>query len=238
MLYLYHTIIYQPLLNILIFFYNTVAFRDLGVAIILLTVLIRFALYPLFNKSARHQMIMVKLQPKLKEIQETHKHDREKQAQATMSLYKEHGINPFSGFLLLLVQLPVLIALYQIFLRILNTTSLVDLYSFVKAPALMNASFLGLMDLSQSSIVMVVLAALAQYFQARLSIPKSSGQSPSPAERMGRQMAFIGPIITVIIFYKLPAAVSLYWIVTLLFSIIQQLIINRQLSKHELGKIN
>src|SRR3989344_8878862 len=114
MTYFYDHIIYYPILNALVFLYNTIAFHDLGIAIILLTILVRVILYPLFHKSARHQAISQRLQPEVKKLQELHKHDKKKQTEAIMELHKEHGINPFSGFLLLLVQLPILIALYQI----------------------------------------------------------------------------------------------------------------------------
>jgi len=236
MAYIYNLILYQPLLNALIFFYNTIALHDLGLSIIFLTILIRAILYPIFQKSVRHQTVMQRLQPKLKKIQEDHKNDREKQTQAMMALYKEHKINPFSGFLLLLVQLPILIALYQIFIRSLKPNFLVGLYGFVPAPASIHATLFGLINLDQRSILMVGLAALAQYFQAKLALPKvSSGQAPTAAEKMSRQMVFMGPVLTLVIFYGFPAAVSLYWFVTSLFSIFQQIIINKQLAHGEMG---
>lgn len=239
MSYLYHTILYNPLLNILIFLYNTIAVRDLGLSIILLTVLIRLILFPIFHKSARHQVVMQKLQPAIKKIQETHKSDREKQAQAMMALYKEHNVNPFSGFLLLIVQLPILIALYQIILKSLKPGVLAGLYNFVSAPLAINTSFLGLINLQERSIFIVVLAGLAQYLQAKLAIPKrESSANLTPAEKTVRQMVFIGPLITVIIFYNLPAAVGLYWLATSLFSIVQQIIVNKQIAYGKSGDAN
>jgi YidC/Oxa1 family membrane protein insertase len=239
MIYLYNIILYRPLLNALIFFYNTVALQDLGLSIIFLTILIRLILFPIFQKSTRHQMIMQRLQPKLKKIQEDHKNDREKQTQAMMALYKEHQVNPFSGFLLLLVQLPILIALYQIFIRSLRPDFLVGLYPFVSAPALINSTLFGLINLGQRSILMVGLAALAQYFQAKLSLPKiPPGQAPTAAEKMGRNMVFMGPILTLAIFYNLPAAISLYWFVASLFSVFQQAIINKQIAHGKVGNSN
>lgn len=239
MAYLYNLLIYQPLVNALIFFYNTVAFENLGLAIIFLTLLIRMVLFPLFHKSTRHQMMMMKLQPEVKKIQEKHKHDREKQTLAMMELYKEHNVNPFSGILLLIIQLPVLFALFQIFRSSFVAESLRGtLYGFVKTPAALNVLFLGLINLEQGSILMVGLAAVAQYFQAKLSLPPKSGGAPSAAERMSRQMVFVGPIFTLLIFYRLPAAVGLYWAVTSLFSVIQQLIINKSLKNGPTGNIN
>ena len=236
MKYFYDAIFYQPLLNALIFFYNTVAFQDLGLAIIFLTVLVRLVLFPVFQKSVRHQAVMQRLQPKLKKAQEEHKHDREKQTQAMMALYREHRVNPFSGFFLLLIQLPILIAVYYIFLNSLKPDFLVGLYSFVGAPPTISHFFLGLIDLGRPSILMVGLAAIAQYFQGKLALPKpEKGQEPTQAEQIGRRMVFIGPLITLGIFYNLPAAVSLYWIVTSAFSVLQQIIVNRQLAHGELG---
>src|SRR3989344_1229472 len=110
MIEIYNSLIYQPILNILVFFYKTIAFYDFGLAIIFCTIFIRIILYPVFHKSAKHQSVMQKIQPKLEKVRELHKDDKEKQMKATMDLYKEHNINPFSGILLLLVQLPVLIA--------------------------------------------------------------------------------------------------------------------------------
>lgn len=237
--YLYNLILYRPLLNALIFLYNTIALRDLGLAIIFLTLIIRLLLFPLFNKSSRHQIIMQKLQPKLKQIQETHKHDKEKQAQAMMDLYKEHKVNPFSGIIILVAQFPIIIALYQIFLNSLKPNFLSGLYRVVVAPQPLHNSLFGLINLGEKSILIVVLAATAQYFQSRLALPKlEPGQKPSQMEKMSRQMVFMGPAITLVIFYNLPAAIGLYWFVTSLFSIFQQIIVNKKLAKEEAQKNN
>jgi YidC/Oxa1 family membrane protein insertase len=142
----FHIILYQPLLNILIFFYNTIAFGDLGISIIFLTILIRLILFPIFQKSVRNQTILQKIQPKIKKIQEDHKHDKEKQAKELLSLYREHKVNPFSGFLFLLIQLPILIILYQLFLRGLTAASFGDLYNFIATPKNFQTFFLGLIN--------------------------------------------------------------------------------------------
>lgn len=232
MSYLFTTIIYRPLLNALIFFYNTVAAHDLGLAIIFLTVLIRLILFPLFHKSAHHQVKMQRLQPQIKKIQELHKGDREKQTKALMDLHKEHGVNPFSGFLLLLVQLPILITLYQIVLRSLKPGAISGLYNFVSAPEILKPTFLGLIPLGERSILIVCLAALAQYFQAKLSLQSlPAGETPTQAEKVARQMVFVGPILTVVLFWNFPAAIGLYWFITSLFSVGQQIIVNKQLKK-------
>jgi len=231
--YLYQEIFYRPILNALVFLYQTVAGHDLGLAIIFVTILIRLLLFPFFHKGAKQQMLMQRIQPKVKKIQETHKDDRDKQAQALMELYKEHGVNPFSSFLLLIIQLPVLITLYRIFLSGLGPQQFASLYSFVHAPSSVNAVLLGILDLKARNVILVIIVGIAQYFQVRLAMYRAPGNiaTLSQAERIARQTAFIGPIITVVIFFNFPAAVSLYWLVTSLFSIVQQIFVNRHLEK-------
>src|SRR3989344_8243509 len=114
---IFNTILYKPLFNLLVFLYQYITFEDLGTAIILLTVIIRFILFPLFYKSFKNQTLMQKIQPEIQRIQHEHKENREKQAQALLELYKTHKVNPFSGFLMILVQIPILIVLYQLFLK-------------------------------------------------------------------------------------------------------------------------
>ncbi len=231
MAYLYNIIFYQPILNALVFFYDTIAFRDFGLAIILTTLLVRIILFPLFHKGSHQQMVMQRLQPKIKKIQELHKDDKEKQSKALMDLYKEHGVNPFSSLLLLIIQLPILIALYQIVRSSLGAGTLNQLYSFVAAPGVVHATFLGLINLADKNLTLVVLAAIAQYFQARLAIYRMPGEAPSQAQKIASQMSFIGPIMTIVIFYGFPAAVGLYWLVSSVFSVAQQLIINKKLKE-------
>jgi YidC/Oxa1 family membrane protein insertase len=234
----FHTILFQPLFNALIFFYNTAAFGDIGIAIIILTIAIRFILYPLFRKSLRYQALMQRIQPKLKEIQEKHKQDKAKQTEAMLALYKEHQVNPFSGFLLLLVQLPILIVLYRLFFGWLNSEHFSWLYPFIHAPKVLNLSFLGLINLNGPSMLMVVAAAIAQYAQGRLSLPRKKKSEWSDAERMSARMLALGPVLTVVIFARLPSAVSLYWLTTSLFSVVQQIMVNRELSNGTLGTIH
>jgi YidC/Oxa1 family membrane protein insertase len=231
MIYLYHLIFKYPILNLLIYFYQTIAFHDLGLAIIFVTIFLRLILYPFFHTGAKQQMLMQRIQPHVKKIQEQHKDDREKQAQALMALYKEHGVNPFSSILLLIIQLPILIALYRIILYTIPQASFVGLYSFVAAPHSINAMFLGIFNLQVRNFWFVLVAAAAQFFQARLAIwrnPNTQG-TPSQAEKLARQMAYIAPIITLVIFYSLPAAVDLYWITSSVFSVLQQAIVNKHL---------
>jgi len=225
---MFQTFLINPLFNALVVFYNTIAYQDLGLAIIFLTVAIRIIFLPLFYKSAKNQILIQRLQPELNKIQHDHKDNKEKQAQAMMELYKKHNVNPFSGFFMIFIQLPILIALYQVFLSGFSIEMFKDLYSFVSAPSEINSFLFGLIDLKKGSILMVSLAAAAQYFQGSLALPKTvKGKELSPAESIGRQMVYFGPLLTILILGKLPAAIGLYWLVTSVFSVVQQIYINR-----------
>src|SRR3989338_11377091 len=148
----YNTFFYQPLFNLLVFIYNTIAANDLGIAIIVLTVFIRILLYPLSLKSIQAQKAMQDLQPKLEALKKQYGKDREKLAEATMKLYKEEKVNPLSSCLPLLLQLPFFIALFQVFSNGTKPESLSALYPFVANPGNLNQLGLGgLIDLSVPS---------------------------------------------------------------------------------------
>jgi YidC/Oxa1 family membrane protein insertase len=228
---LYQQIFYLPLLNLLIFFYNTIGLHNLGFSIILATLFIRAILFPFFHKGAKQQMLMQRIQPHIKKIQEKHKDDRDQQGKALMELYKEHGVNPFSGILLLLIQLPILIAFYWAVRSGVGAAQLTGVYSFIHNPGSLNAMFLGL-NLAKPNIVLILLAAFSQYLQAKLTLYKPPGANTlTQAEKIARQMVFVGPLITILIFYNFPAALGLYWIVTSLFSAVQQYFVNKHLQK-------
>jgi len=233
MVYLYQQIFYRPILNLLIYFYQTIAYHDLGIAIILVTLFIRLILYPFFHTGAKQQMLMQRIQPKIKEIQTVHKDDKDKQGKALMELYKEHGINPFSGILLLIIQIPILLTFYWVIRSGIGTAQITGLYSFIAVPQTINPLFLGVINLTKPNFILILAAAAAQYFQAKLTIYRSpSNKAPlSQAEKIARQMVFMGPIITILVFYNFPAALGLYWLMSSLFSAIQQYFVNKHLQK-------
>ena len=216
---LFKTYLYEPLLSVLIFIYQYLSFHDLGIAIILLTILVRVVLFPIFYKGARDQSLMSRLQPHIKKIQLDHKDDKEKQAKAMLDLYKEHRLNPFSGFFLLILQLPIFIVLFQIFTKELSNSVFVS------------PLFLGLIDLSKTSLVLAIAAALLQYFQGKLALPPKTNDDSNPMQQTGRMMVVIGPVFTLLILTRLPAALGLYWAVSTLFSVGQQVYINKKLPK-------
>lgn len=232
---IFHLILTQPLLNALIWIYDVLPVKDMGLAIIGLTLVIRLILFPSFQKSIKSQKEMQQLQPKLNEIKQRYKDDQQAQSKAIMEVYKEHKVNPFSSCLPLLIQLPILIALYRVFLSGLNGNIAADLYSFVANPGDINTLFLGLVELSKPSILFAVLAGAFQYIQSKMITPTQQG-SDTTAKIMSAQFLYFMPLLTVVISWRLPAGLSLYWAVTTLFAIAQQYYIMRKDKRYELTK--
>ena len=114
MSYIFHLFFYNPLYNGLIILLSWLPHPDVGLAVILFTVFIKLVLFPLSKKAVRTQMEIKEIEPELAKIKEKYKDDREKQAKETMSLYQKKGINPFSSFFLVLIQAPIIFALYFI----------------------------------------------------------------------------------------------------------------------------
>ncbi|OGE80108.1 MAG: hypothetical protein A2660_00570 [Candidatus Doudnabacteria bacterium RIFCSPHIGHO2_01_FULL_45_18] len=229
----FNLLLVYPLLNLLVFFYNFIP--DIGIVIILITVLVRLILLPSFHKSLKHQKAMTDLQPKMNAIKHQYKDDKEAQAKATMELYKVHKVNPLSSCLPLLIQLPILIALYQVFIQSLDGRTLEGLYGFVTTPASIDPMFLNFLNLSSKNVIMAVLAGGLQYFQSRLMLPKTPTDDPT-AKMMQWQTLYFLPLITVVLGVQFPAGLTLYWVVTTLFGIGQQYYILRKEAKDALAK--
>jgi len=230
MQHIFQVIFYQPILNLLVFLYNTISFKDFGVAIILLTIIIRLILWPLSQKSIKAQKDLQNLQPKINELKEKFKGDKQAQSLATMQLYKEHKINPFSSCLPLLVQLPFLIAVFNVF-RDGLTNKLGLLYSFVEKPEAINFIAFGFLDLSKPNIYLAVLAGVAQFWQAKMMIAKRPEiKSPGAKDEdmaaiMSKQMTYLMPVMTIFIGASLPGGLTFYWFLVTILTALQQLII-------------
>lgn len=222
---IFHSFLYQPLFNLLVLLYNYIPGHDFGIAIILLTLVIRFILYPLSVKAFESQRAIQKVQPQIQEIQKKHKDDKEKLAKETLEIYKKEKINPFSGLFLAFIQLPILIALYWVFWNGLRPEELNSLYGFVSNPGQINAMFLGMIDLSKANAILAVLAGITQFYQTKMLMPKPGPKKeggPDFSQIMQKQMLYFFPAFTVIILLNLPSALGLYWTVSGAFSIIQQ----------------
>ncbi len=234
---LFHTAIYQPVYNILVFFYNFVPGHDFGIAIILTTLLIKTLFIPLSKKQIESQKKMQELQPQLKELQKKHKDNKEQQTKAMMELYRVNKANPLGGCLPLIVQLIVLIAIYRVIINISSggfAINPADLYLFIANPGTVNHIFLHFLDLTKPNYVLAFLSALAQYYQTKMlfqhqktTVKKedSSSDQPDFATIMNKQMLYLGPGITFFIGATFPAALALYWLFSTLFMVFQQMII-------------
>lgn len=241
-LFFYH-VFYQPLVNALAVVLNFIPGHDLGFAIISMTILVRAVLAPFTHKALFTQQKVRELEPHIAQIKEDFKDKKEEQARKIMELYRQHGINPFSGFLMLFIQLPLLISLYWVFSENFNEIQK-DLYSFVSFPDNVNIIFLGILDLTERSVVLAFAAGLTQYIQGWLAVPPkqkeiTSQQEPSMATMMQTQMRYMFPILIVIIGLRFSAALSLYWTVMNIFAIIHEWWIRRKsgiLSPHLLKK--
>lgn len=219
---LFNLILKQPLFNVLIFFYQIIPGHDLGVAIIVLTVLLRLILWPFAARALHSQRALQSLQPEINAIREKYKGDTQAMNAAVMEFYKEKEINPLSSCLPNLIQLPFLVALYSVFISGLNTKHLNMLYSFVPKPHSINPHLLGLMDLSKhdTTFILPVLAAGLQYYQSRMLLP--APQYHDESAKTARTLTYVMPAVTFVFALSLPAALPLYWITTTAFAIIQQ----------------
>ena len=239
---LFHTLLYQPIFNLLVFLYNVIPGGDIGFAIIALTILIKVALWPLMHSSLKSQKALQEIQPKIEELKEKHKDDREALAKEMMELYQNEKVNPLSSCLPILVQLPILIALYRVLLVGFDPSQFDQLYAWVANPGEINNVFLGLIDLGETSIFLAVLAGIFQFFQTKMlmakkppaQVAKSAGaKDENMLASMIKTMMYFMPVITVVIGATLPGGLTLYWVTVNAFSIFQQAIAFKDIKKVE-----
>jgi YidC/Oxa1 family membrane protein insertase len=190
---MFRTFVEQPVFNLLEVIYGLVPGHDLGLAIILFTIVIRLALWPLVRKQLHHARAIKKLQPELKKIKAAAKGDRQKQARLQMELYKEHEIKPFATIGTLIIQIPIFIALYQAVLKLINDPNTLQTFSYswvkdlpwVKEIAAdasrFSPEFLGVFDLTKygldrdgglylGAIFLALVATAVQFMHSRLMI--------------------------------------------------------------------
>lgn len=224
---------YQPILNLLIWLHNAIPGDDFGWAIIGLTVLIKIILLPLSAKSLRSQKALQELQPKVDDLRKKYKDDKERMGRELMSLYRQEKVSPFSSCLPLLVQLPFLLAIFQVLRDEVSTGNLVLLYPFVAVPESINTLFLGIVSLEAPSIPIALIAGALQFWQTRMLVHKRQPQIPGAADEsmtsmMNKQMMYLAPIITVVFGATLPGGLTLYWAVNTLTTLIQQILVFRK----------
>lgn len=250
---LWQLLLYQPILNTLIFLYKLL-FNNLGLAIIVLTLIVRFILAPIMNKQLLSAKKMQELAPELEKLKTKFKDEKQKLMQAQMELYKKNGVNPASGCLPQIVQLVILISLYQAFNLVIKPDGMKvieeinkSLYSFNRLPdsSVLNLDFWYL-DLSKPDKIpnlgipglFVIMATVFQFLSSKLMVPvvkkeekialKTESQTDDMASIMQKQMLYLFPLMTLIFGFTMPSGVMLYWFVFSLFSYIQQIIIRKK----------
>jgi YidC/Oxa1 family membrane protein insertase len=249
-----HAIFVQPLTNLLFLLVAYLPGHDFGVAVILLTALIRLILWPLASKQLHSQKALTALQPEVNRLKEKYKNDPTKFNSATMELYKEKEVNPFSSCLPLLIQLPFLIGIFYVFrpfadpayANLANPNGIVgQLYpwlkslpgvaSYIASTKAVSTMFLGIIDLAKPNVYLAIIASAAQFVQSKMLLPKKDPNAPKdPSAAISTQMTYFFPIITFVIALSLPSALPLYWFVTTAFAIAQQyLVFHRDVEKIE-----
>lgn len=234
---IFHIALYKPLLNGLIVLTAFVPGHDLGIAVIILTLIVRALLLPFTHRATASQIALKILEPEIRKIKTQTKNEAER-GKLIMELYRAHGVNPFSGCSMIIIQLPVLFALYFVFVRGINFSP-EDVYSFVTVSDAIRTKFLGLWELAQPSTFWAIAAGAAQFFQARFSYAMT-GQ---PAQKEGsdfskefsrvfaKQALYVLPIFIFIVSLRLPAAVALYWTTITFFAIVHDAWIKKRAQK-------
>ncbi len=234
----FHDTLYQPLYNALVFLIDVLPGADVGLAVLVLTIVVKLILLPLSEKATATQLAVKRYEKDIEDIKLKFKNDKEGQAQAILKFYREHNINPFSGFLVLFIQLPIVISLYYVFykggLPIINTDLL---YSFVEAPKVVDMHFLGIWDMASKSILLAFIVGITQFWQMKLSFPplpprdknqKEVSMKEELSRSMNLQMRYVMPVITGVIAYSISGAVALYWTTSNIFAIAQELYLRRK----------
>lgn len=225
---LFHAAFYNPIYNALVALIALVPWGDVGVAVIVLTIIIRVILLPFSISAARTQRAMKMLEPKIKALKETYKNDKEREAVETLALYKAAEVNPFASILMVFIQIPVLLALYWVFryesFTVVNTALI---YAFTPIPHAVSLEFLGFVSVMGKSIVLAVLAGLTQLLQAHAAL--SGTMKPSPDAKagdfqsiIGMQLKYVFPFLIAAISYTTSGAIALYFIATNLAGVAQE----------------
>ena len=238
MLEFWNIIFVNPIFNVLVGIYSLT--QNLGVSIILLTILIRTLLLPIVLPSFKAMKKQRDLQPEIEKLKAKYGTDKKKLAEKQLELFQKHGINPVAGCLPQVLMIIVLIALYGVIMKFSNGVVIADLnnliyFDFLKFPldAIINTRFLYL-DLAKSDpyYIFAVLSGAIQFLVSKMLMPynvagqKAAAKTPDKADDIAynvqNQMLYMAPILTVIIGISLPAGAVLYIFTTTVFSLVQQ----------------
>lgn len=235
----FHTAFYDPIYNALVALVALAPGSDVGIAIIILTIIIRLVLLPLSLSAARTQRAMRILEPKIKALKETHKGDKEKEALETLALYREAEVNPFSSILMAFIQIPILLALYWVFYyEPFPAINMARLYALTPIPHTVSLEFLGLISVASKSLFLAVLAGLTQLLQAHMALlgslkPHGDGKQGDFQRMIGMQLKYVFPFLIAAISYTTSSAIALYFIATNLAGSLQEWYVRRTVVETE-----
>jgi len=232
----FHTVLYTPIYNLLMFFTDILPGQDIGLAVIAATLVVKFLIMPLSFSALRTQRAVKAIEPEMKALREKYKDDKETQAKEMFALYKKYGVNPFASILTLLIQLPIVISLYWVFnSKTLLTVDTSLLYPFIPAPEAIAPLFLGIFAVTGASITLSVLAGLTQLAYGWYAIPvperaKEPGKDMQAdfARSLSLQMRFMLPVFIALAAYYTSVAIALYFITSNLVGVVQEFIVRRQ----------
>jgi YidC/Oxa1 family membrane protein insertase len=246
---MYNEFIFQPLYNGLVGIIDILPWIDVGMAVIIFTAIIKLVLFPLTKSSLLTQVRMKEAEPEANRIKAQYGNDRQAQTLKTMELYKEKGIKPFSGILLLFIQLPILLALISVFYKIIPTVQINLLYPLILThlPAILHTNFLGFIDLTKPNIYLALATGIIQYLQLNFSLAmQQAKKAPKPADGQGgsaammnsmnSQMKYLMPILAFVsIFWIIPvrfpqasSVIAIYWMTSSLMTFLQELYIRKR----------
>lgn len=232
----FELVLFEPLYNALVFLSYLIPNHDVGLAIILLTIIVKLVLFPVQHKTSVMQQKIKGIEADLNQLKDKYKDDKQEQAKQVLDLYRKHGINPFTSFLTLLIQLPIIITLFYVFFKGFEL-NLDVVYSFVPTPEYVNSYFIGLVDINSRNFVLAIVVGLTQFIQMKFALPPlPTNKSNTPsfkddlARSMNIQMKYVMPVVLVGIASTFPSAVSIYWITSNLFAIGHELFVKRKIN--------
>ncbi|HUC87321.1 MAG TPA: YidC/Oxa1 family membrane protein insertase [Candidatus Saccharimonadales bacterium] len=229
---MFTTILVRPIFNILFAIYAVIPGHDFGVAIILLTLLVRLLLWPLVSRQLHSQKALQQIQPEVAKLKKKAGGDRQKETELLMELYKEKGVNPFAPIVPILVQFPLLFAFYVVLRDSVKPAEISHLaYPFVEHmqqvaavihhQIAFNPTLFGLVNLTKPSAIIAFIAAAAQFYQTWQLRPQTMAAAGDQAKMM-TSMTMALPVLTFVVGLRLPSALALYWVVTSLVAAFQQ----------------
>lgn len=233
---MFHTIFYEPVYNLLVFFLNITPLHDVGTSIILVTCVVKGILFPLNTSAVRSQHALKKVEKEIKKVRDLHKNDPQTTGTKMMEIYRREKINPLASIFAMIIQIPIFIALYLVFSKGI-TSDVESLYSFITFPETLHTLAFGILDVTQKSIIVGVITGISAYILAKrqaasMTVEVTKGKEPSFQESFQQslkiQIVYVFPVIILATASFLPSAIGVYWITSNILGIAQDYYIKKR----------